>query len=106
LTSAAEMQEHRAPRRRVLWLSTAAFTLGGFFLPPAFGLLGRWSGIPQFAFLPLLGLTLLSLVWLHLAVMSIQSMRSATIGSTRAARRAGARAAESAVVVSTINTAT
>lgn len=42
--------------------------LGGFALPPAFGLLGRLSGSPQVAFLALLGLTLVSLGWLHLVV--------------------------------------
>ena len=47
--------------------------LGGFFLPPAFGALGRWSGMPQLAFLPLLGLTAVSLLWLHLAVLRLGS---------------------------------
>jgi NNP family nitrate/nitrite transporter-like MFS transporter len=42
--------------------------LGGFFLPPAFGSLARMSGNPQVAFTVLLGLTLASLVWLHVAV--------------------------------------
>ena len=47
--------------------------LGGFFLPPAFGVLGRWSGVPQLAFLPLLGLTAWSLLWLHLAVRRLRT---------------------------------
>jgi len=47
--------------------------LGGFFLPPAFGMMGRWSGIPQMAFLVLLGLTVWSLAWLHIAVMRVRS---------------------------------
>jgi len=42
--------------------------LGGFILPPAFGMLGRWTGIPQLAFVSLLGLTIFSLAWLHLTV--------------------------------------
>ena len=46
--------------------------LGGFFLPPAFGMVGRWSGIPQLAFLVLLALTVWSLVWLHIAVMRLR----------------------------------
>ncbi len=46
--------------------------LGGFFLPPAFGALGRWSGVPQLAFLALLGLTVWSLVWLHVTVMRLR----------------------------------
>jgi NNP family nitrate/nitrite transporter-like MFS transporter len=45
--------------------------LGGFILPPVFGAVGRWTGSPQSAFFALLALTLLSLVWLHLAVMRI-----------------------------------
>lgn len=46
--------------------------LGGFFLPPLFGVLGRWSGAPQMAFLVLLALTLGSLAWLQLAVMQMK----------------------------------
>src|SRR5688500_17935854 len=48
--------------------------LGGFFLPPAFGALGRWSGIPQLAFLALLALTIWSLAWLHLAVLGLRAV--------------------------------
>jgi NNP family nitrate/nitrite transporter-like MFS transporter len=47
--------------------------LGGFALPPAFGALGRWAGSPQAAFVALLGLTLGSLVWLHLVVLRIKA---------------------------------
>lgn len=50
--------------------------LGGFCLPPVFGLLGRWSGVPQLAFLPLLGLTIGSLVWLHLVVVRLRATTS------------------------------
>jgi NNP family nitrate/nitrite transporter-like MFS transporter len=42
--------------------------LGGFFLPKAFGWLGRATGFPQAAFLALLVLTLVSLLWLVFAV--------------------------------------
>jgi NNP family nitrate/nitrite transporter-like MFS transporter len=42
--------------------------LGGFFLPKAFGWLGRATGFPQAAFLALLVLTFVSLTWLILAV--------------------------------------
>lgn len=47
--------------------------LGGFFLPPAFGMLGRWAGSPQVAFVALLVLTLVSLAWLHGAVLRIKA---------------------------------
>jgi len=47
--------------------------LGGFFLPPAFGVLGRSSGMPQLAFLPLLGLTAWSLLWLHIVVVRLRA---------------------------------
>ena len=50
--------------------------LGGFFLPPAFGIVGRWSGIPQLAFLVLLGLTVWSLVWLHVVVLRLRGANS------------------------------
>jgi NNP family nitrate/nitrite transporter-like MFS transporter len=53
--------------------------LGGFILPPAFGWLGRWSGVPQLAFIALLALTLWSLAWLHLTVL--RSRRSRSSGS-------------------------
>lgn len=42
--------------------------LGGFFLPPLFGALSRWSGAPRTSFVALLVLTAGSLVWLHLVV--------------------------------------
>src|SRR5205823_13823221 len=47
--------------------------LGGFFLPPLFGALGRWTGVPQTAFLALLALTIGSLVWLHLVVRRLRA---------------------------------
>lgn len=46
--------------------------LGGFFLPATFGWLGRATGFPQSAFLALLALSVGCLVWLHLAVRSMQ----------------------------------
>jgi len=54
--------------------------LGGFFLPPLFGLLGRWTGAPQMAFLALLAITAGSLAWLHLAVVQVRgaALRPAT----------------------------
>jgi len=51
--------------------------LGGFFLPPVFGMLGRWSGVPQVAFLALLGLTAWSLAWLHITVVRQRAERPA-----------------------------
>lgn len=47
--------------------------LGGFFLPPSFGLIGRASGIPQLAFTVLLALTLCSLAWLHLVIRRLRT---------------------------------
>jgi NNP family nitrate/nitrite transporter-like MFS transporter len=46
--------------------------LGGFVLPPVFGMLGRATGVPQTAFLALLALTLWSLGWLHLTVLRLR----------------------------------
>jgi NNP family nitrate/nitrite transporter-like MFS transporter len=51
--------------------------LGGFVLPPAFGALGRWAGSPQMAFAALLALTVVSLGWLHLAVLRIKAAERA-----------------------------
>ena len=47
--------------------------LGGFFLPKAFGWLGRETGFPQAAFLALLLLIVVSLAWLHLAVRALKT---------------------------------
>ncbi len=44
--------------------------LGGFVLPPLFGLIGRATGSPQSAFVALLVPTVASLAWLHAAVMA------------------------------------
>jgi NNP family nitrate/nitrite transporter-like MFS transporter len=52
--------------------------LGGFVLPPAFGLLSRWAGSPQVAFVALLVLTLVSLGWLHGVVLRIKAAERAT----------------------------
>ncbi len=49
--------------------------LGGFFLPPAFGMVGRSSGVPQLAFTALLAVTLWSLAWLHLAVTRLRTAK-------------------------------
>jgi NNP family nitrate/nitrite transporter-like MFS transporter len=46
--------------------------LGGFFLPPLFGALGRSTGVPQMAFAALLLLSVGSLAWLHLTVMKLR----------------------------------
>jgi len=51
--------------------------LGGFFLPPVFGLAGRLTGIPQMAFAALLILTMGSLTWLHVTVMRLRSTAAA-----------------------------
>ena len=50
--------------------------LGGFFLPPTFGALGRWSGVPQLAFVALLAISLWSLAWLHLVVLRQRNAES------------------------------
>jgi len=50
--------------------------LGGFFLPPMFGVLGRLTGSPQLAFLALLALTVWSLAWLHLAVLRLRTLKA------------------------------
>ncbi len=55
--------------------------LGGFFLPPAFGAVGRATGTPQAAFLVLLALTLGCLVWLHVVVIGIKTRTQARMSS-------------------------
>jgi MFS transporter, NNP family, nitrate/nitrite transporter len=46
--------------------------LGGFWLPKAFGWLGRETGYPQAAFLALLVLSVGSLLWLHLVIRGLR----------------------------------
>ena len=66
--------------RRGFWVSLGigAGALGGFFLPKAFGWLGRATGFPQAAFLALLVLTLVSLTWLVLAVRTQRALDAAS----------------------------
>jgi NNP family nitrate/nitrite transporter-like MFS transporter len=53
--------------------------LGGFVLPPVFGQLGRWTGVPQTAFLALVALAGGSLVWLHLTVLRLRAAERAAL---------------------------
>lgn len=52
--------------------------LGGFALPPLFGTLSRWGDCPQLAFLSLLILSVVSLVWLHLVVIRQRKLELTT----------------------------
>lgn len=56
--------------------------LGGFLLPPAFGMFQRWSGSPQAAFASLLALTLASLAWLTIVVLRKPTFSQAPCSST------------------------
>ena len=56
--------------------------LGGFFLPPIFGAIGRATGVPQMAFASLLGLTFVSLTWLHLTVLRLNREARAEVSAT------------------------
>jgi NNP family nitrate/nitrite transporter-like MFS transporter len=51
--------------------------LGGFFLPPLFGALGRSTGVPQMAFAALLLLSAGSLAWLHVTVTKLRQATGA-----------------------------
>src|SRR5262249_39191458 len=70
--------------------------LGGFFLPPVFGALGRWTGVPQTAFLALLALTLGSLLWLHLVVIKLRAGERARPQQTAAVGLSGSAMLEPA----------
>ncbi len=59
--------------------------LGGFFLPPVFGLLSRWSGTPEMAFAAILALTLGSLLWLHLTVVRLRAKTTSEAIATESA---------------------
>ncbi len=55
--------------------------LGGFILPPAFGAMGRATGIPQMAFFTLFLLTTGCLTWLHVTVLKLRSMEAPQRGT-------------------------
>src|SRR4028119_2406266 len=59
--------------------------LGGFVLPPVFGAVGRWTGSPQSAFLALLALTVVSLGWLHVAVVRLRREGRAPVSEATSA---------------------
>jgi len=69
--------------------------LGGFILPPAFGMLSRWAGSPQVAFVALLGLTVGSLAWLHVVVTRLKKQQVNTLELQPSLTRAHAIAATS-----------
>jgi MFS transporter, NNP family, nitrate/nitrite transporter len=60
--------------------------LGALGMPPAFEKFIGWTGQPQMAFLPVLALTVISLVWLHLVVLQLKaaSRPSTTIAASEA----------------------
>lgn len=64
--------------------------LGGFFLPPAFGALGRATGSPQAAYFALLALTLGSLIWLHLVVLGLKAESRKKLATAPALEPVGA----------------
>ena len=53
--------------------------LGAFVLPPVFGMVGRATGSPQSAFIALLGLTVVSLAWLHAVVLAMKRAEPAAV---------------------------
>lgn len=55
----------------VVGLVGALAALGGFFMPPLFAYLAKWSGQPQSMFWVLFGITVISLIWLHLVVIKM-----------------------------------
>jgi NNP family nitrate/nitrite transporter-like MFS transporter len=55
----------------VVGLVGALAALGGFFMPPLFAYLAKWSGEPQSMFWVLFGVTVISLLWLHLVVIKM-----------------------------------
>jgi NNP family nitrate/nitrite transporter-like MFS transporter len=57
--------------------------LGGFFLPLAFGYLDTATGRPESCFWVMLGLILLSLMWLHLVVTDMNRRARRTPSATR-----------------------
>jgi NNP family nitrate/nitrite transporter-like MFS transporter len=63
----------------VVGLVGALAALGGFAMPPLFAYLKEWTGQPQSMFWVILGITVTSLVWLHLVVLRIRRAEQQTI---------------------------
>lgn len=45
--------------------------LGGFFLPPLFAYLARWSGFPQSTFFVIFAVTAIATIWMHVTVVRL-----------------------------------
>ena len=63
----------------VVGLVGSLAALGGFAMPPLFAYLKQWTGQPQSMFWVVSSLTVISLVWLHCAVLRIRREEQQTI---------------------------
>lgn len=63
----------------VVGLVGSLAALGGFAMPPLFAYLKKWTGQPQSMFWVVLGLTVISLAWLHGVVLRIRRHEQQTI---------------------------
>ena len=63
----------------VVGLVGSLAALGGFAMPPLFAYLKQWTGQPQSMFWVVFGITIASLIWLHLVVRRIRRTETQTI---------------------------
>ena len=63
----------------VVGLVGSLAALGGFAMPPMFAYLKQWTGQPQSMFWVVFGITIASLIWLHLVVRRIRRTETQTI---------------------------
>lgn len=63
----------------VVGLVGSLAAVGGFAMPPLFAYLNEWTGRPQSMFWVIFGITIVSLVWLHLVVRRIRSSEQQSI---------------------------
>ncbi len=63
----------------VVGLVGSLAALGGFAMPPLFAYLKQWTGQPQSMFWVVFGITVVSLLWLHLVVRQIRRTETESI---------------------------
>ena len=63
----------------VVGLVGSLAALGGFAMPPLFAYLKQWTGQPQSMFYVVFGITVTSLIWLHLVVRRIRRTEQQSI---------------------------
>lgn len=65
--------------------------LGGFFLPPMFAYLARWSGFPQATFFAIFAVTAIATIWMHVTVVRLLHQASPELANKFESEQIGVR---------------